>query len=159
LDEQADRRRTRLVDRKFQFGLASRLLLVMTGFFLAGILLVFLPSAWVVATRNDLKSLEPAAAEFLVLHRRVWPAAILSFAGVFAYCLLFSHRVAGPVYRINAVLRGLLRGNPPAEVRFRKGDYFQETAVLLTEVCRAFTGPPAAGSPEPEGRGEPGGKP
>ena len=150
------RRRTRLVDRKFQLGLAWRLLLVMTGFFVAGIVLAFAPSAVVLVTGSDPNSLEPAAEEFLVLHRRVWPAALFSFAGVFVYCLLFSHRVAGPVYRINAALRQMLRGDPPAEIRFRKGDYFQPTAELLAELSRKMR---AGSGVAPAPGGPPGGDP
>ena len=156
MGEQADRRRTRLVDRKFQLGLAWRLLLVMTGFFAAGIVLAFAPSAVVLVTGSDLKSLEPAAEEFLVLHRRIWPAALFSFAGVFVYCLLFSHRVAGPVYRINAALGQMLRGDPPAEIRFRKGDYFQPTAELLAELSRRMR---AGSDVAPAPGGPPGGDP
>lgn len=155
MGERADRRRTRLVDREFQFGLAFRLLLVMTGFFVAGVLLVFLPSAWVIATESDLKSLEPAAEEFLVLHRRVWPAAFLSIAGVFAYCLIYSHRIAGAVYRIDAVLRQLLRDEYPARVQFRKGDYFQHTAQLLEELSRKLSEAREGHPPEGEGERKP----
>jgi hypothetical protein len=130
-----NRRRTRIVDRQFQLGLAARLLLVLTALFAAGIALAFAPSAYVLATTNDLKSLEPAAAEFLVLHRRLWPAAFLSFAGIFVYAIFFSHRIAGPVYRINAVLRALIDGRDPPTVKFRDGDYFLPTATLLGELA------------------------
>ncbi|MBP2683834.1 MAG: hypothetical protein H6Q79_1873 [Deltaproteobacteria bacterium] len=129
-----NRRRTRIVDRQFQLGLAARLLLVLTALFAAGIALAFAPSAYVLATTNDLKSLEPAAVEFLVLHRRLWPAAFLSFAGIFVYAIFFSHRIAGPVYRINAVLRALIDGRDPPAVKFRDGDYFLPTATLLGEL-------------------------
>ncbi len=129
-----NRRRTRIVDRQFQLGLAVRLILVLTALFAAGIALAFAPSAYVLATTNDLKSLEPAAAEFLVLHKRLWPAALLSFAGIFIYAILFSHRIAGPVYRINAVLRALIDDRDPPVVKFRDGDYFQPTAALLKEL-------------------------
>src|SRR5512134_2674296 len=111
--------------------MAWRLLLVVAAFFVAGIVLVFAPSAIVLATGNDPKALEPAAEEFLALHRRIWPAALFSFAGVFVYCLFYSHRIAGAVYRIDAVLRQLLRDEYPVRVQFRKGDYFQHTAQLL----------------------------
>ena len=114
--------------------MAVRLLLVLTALFAAGIALAFAPSAYVLATTNDLKSLEPAAAEFLVLHKRLWPAALLSFAGIFVYVILFSHRIAGPVYRINAVLRALIDDRDPPVVKFRDGDYFQPTAALLKEL-------------------------
>ena len=129
-----NRRRKRIVDPGFQVGMAVRLLLVLTTLFAAGIALAFAPSAYVLATTNDLKSLEPAAAEFLVLHKRLWPAALLSFAGIFVYAILFSHRVAGPVYRINAVLRALIDDRDPPVVKFRDGDYFQPTAALLKEL-------------------------
>ena len=129
-----NRRRTRIVDRQFQLGLAARLLLVLTALFAAGIALAFAPSAYVLATTNDLKSLEPAAVEFLVLHRRLWPAAFLSFAGIFVYAIFFSHRIAGPVFRINAVLRALIDGRDPPAVKFRDGDYLLPTATLLEEL-------------------------
>lgn len=151
-----DRRRTRIVDRQFQLGLAVRLLLVLTTLFLAGIALAFLPSIYVLATTNDLKSLEPAAAEFLVLHQRIWPAALLSLAGIFFYVIFFSHRLAGPVYRINAILRALIEDREPPVVKFRDDDYFQPTAALLKELSekmRASRGIPA---PRPGGHPPPG---
>ena len=129
-----DRRRTRIVDRQFQLGLAARLLLVLAILFAAGVLLAFAPSYYVLATTNDLKSLEPAAAEFLVLHKRLLPAALLSLAGIFIYAIVFSHRIAGPLYRINAILRALIDDRDPPVVTFRDDDYFQPTAALLKEL-------------------------
>ncbi|HAM33678.1 MAG TPA: hypothetical protein DDX05_04280 [Deltaproteobacteria bacterium] len=129
-----DRRRKRMVDRRFQLGLAVRLLLVLTALLAAGIALAFAPSIYVLATTNDLKSLEPAASEFLVLHKRLWPAALLIFAGVFLYVIRLSHRIAGPMYRIDAVLRALLEDRDPPVTKFRDDDYFQPTAALLGEL-------------------------
>ncbi len=142
------RRRKRIVDPGLQVGLAVRLLLVLTALLAAGIALAFAPSAYILATTNDLKSLEPAAAEFLVLHMRLWPAALLSFAGIFVYAILFSHRIAGPVYRINAVLRALIDDRDPPVVKFRDGDYFHPTATLLGELSekmRSLRRTPAPG--------------
>lgn len=46
----------------------------------------------------------------------------LGLAGIFAYTILVSQRIAGPVYRINSVLRKMLDGDPfqdnAAEARF-----------------------------------------
>ena len=145
------RRRTRIVDRHFQLGLVARLLLVLAILFALGLLLAFAPSYYVLATTNDLKSLEPAAAEFLVLHQRLWPAALLSLAGIFIYAIYFSHRVAGPLYRINAVLRALIEDRDPPVVQFRADDYFHPTAALLKELSekmRVSRGTPA---PRPGG--------
>jgi hypothetical protein len=151
-----DRRRTRIVDRQFQLGLAVRLLLVLTILFSAGIALAFLPSIYVLATTNDLKSLEPAAAEFLVLHKRLWPAALLSLAGIFFYVIFFSHRVAGPVYRINAILRALIEDRDPAVVKFRDDDYFQPTAALLKELSEKMHASRRIPAPRPGGTPPPG---
>ena len=147
-----NRRRTRLVDRQFQLGLAVRLLLVLTILFAVGLLLAFAPSYYVLATKNDLKSIEPAAAEFLVLHKRLLPAALLSLAGIFLYAIFFSHRIAGPLYRINAILRALIEDRDPPVVKFRDDDYFQPTAALLKELSeklgssRRTPAPPSAGN-------------
>jgi len=131
-----NRRKGRLVDRQFQVGLAWRILLVFLLFFFLGIFLVFAPSMFGLITGESLETLEPAAKEFLVLHHRIWPAVVIVVIGMFAYTILVSHRIAGPVYRINIVLRKLIGGEIPDTVAFRKGDYFQETAELLQSLAK-----------------------
>jgi len=148
-----NRRRTRILDRKFQLGLAVRLLLVLTILFAAGLIIAFAPSYYVLATTNDLKSLEPAAAEFLVLHKRILPAALLSLAGIFLYAIFFSHRIAGPLYRINAILRALIEDRDPPVVKFRDDDYFQPTAALLKELSEKMRA--SRGTPAPRAGGDP----
>lgn len=130
-----DRRRTRIVDRRFQLGIALRLLLVLTAMLAAGIFLAFAPSFYVLATTDDLKSLESASVEFLMLHKRLWPAMLLSFAGIFIYSLYFSHRIAGPLHRFNSILRTLLEDRDPDILKIRDGDYLRETAELLERLA------------------------
>ncbi|MBI5419634.1 MAG: hypothetical protein HZA60_06055 [Deltaproteobacteria bacterium] len=131
-----NRRRPRLVDRQFQLGLAWRMMFVFFLFFLLGIVVLFAPSMYVLATSRDLSVVEPAAREFLVLHRRVWPAVLLVFGGVFAYTLVFSHRIAGPIHRINAILRGMLNGKYPEKITLRRRDFFRTTAELIESLSR-----------------------
>jgi len=151
-----DRRRTRIVDRKFQLGLTVRLLLVLTILFAVGLLLAFAPSYYVLATTNDLKTLEPAAAEFLVLHKRLLPAALLSLAGISIYAIFsaifFSHRIAGPLHRINAILKALIEDRDPPVEKFRDDDYFQPTAALLKELSEKMRA--ARGSTAPRTGGD-----
>ena len=150
-----DRRNAMTVNRRFQLGLAVRLLLVLTILFAAGLLLAFAPSYYVIATTHDLKSLEPAAAEFLVLHKRLLPAALLSLAGIFLYATFFSRRISRSLHRINAILRALIEDREPPVGKFDEDDTFQSTAVLLTELSekmRASRGsatPGAGGDPPP----------
>jgi hypothetical protein len=145
-----NRRRSGLVNREFQVGLALRFLIAFVLLFLIGMAIVFTPALVGVATGKSLSELEVAASELLILHRRVWPAAIFVGVGMFLYSLWVSRRIAGPAYRINAVLRLLLDGNPPEKVRLRKGDYLQETAELLEELVLRERGGrkgPEGGSP------------
>jgi len=138
------------VDWRFQFGLAARLLIVLTALLAAGLAIAFAPSFYVVATSHDMKSLEPAASELLALHRRVWPAAIVSYAGIFLYVIRFGHRIAGPVHRIDAVLRALLEDRVPPVTRFRDDDFFQPTAELLTQLTEKLR----SSQGNPSGRGD-----
>ena len=150
-----DRRRERIVDRRFRLGLAVRLLLVLTILFATGLLLAFAPSYYVIATTNDLKSLEPAAAEFLVLHKRLLPAALFSLAGIFLYALFFSRRITGTVHGINAILRALIEDRDPPVVKFRDDDYFQSTAVLLKELSENMRASRGTAAPRTGGNSPP----
>lgn len=120
--------------------MAWRMLLAFLLFFAIGIFLVFAPSMFGLLVGADLEELEPAGREFLILHRRIWPAVLFVLAGVFAYTALFSHRIAGPIYRINAVLQAMLRGEYPKSVALRKADHFHETAELLERLSRQLAG-------------------
>jgi hypothetical protein len=157
LDSAANRRCTKIVDRKFQFGIALRHMLVLAAVLLAGIVLSFAPSFYVLATTDDLKSLESASIEFLVLHERLWPGMLLSLAGIFGYSLYFSHRIVGPVFRINSILRALLEDRTPDVLKIREGDYLQETAALLERLAAKIVAPReenrqrSGDAPPPEG--------
>ena len=65
---------------------------------------------------------------------RLWPAALLIFGCVVLFVIRLSHRIAGPMYRIDAVLRALLEDRDPPVTKFRDDDYFQPTAALLGEL-------------------------
>ncbi len=132
----SNRRKSRIVDRKYQFGLAWRMLLVFLCFFATGVLLVFAPSMYQLMTGADLAELEPAAQEFLILHKRIWPSALFVLVGVFGYTLVFSHRIAGPIYRINSALQMMLKGEYPKKVTLRKKDHFHQTAELLERLSQ-----------------------
>jgi signal transduction histidine kinase len=110
------------------------------AFFIGGLVIVFAPSMYRLAMGSSLTELEPAAREFLVLHLRVWPAALFIFGGMFVYTLFLSRRIAGPIYRVNSVLRQMIEGEYPEKVSLRYGDYFSETAELLERLSRKAAG-------------------
>lgn len=56
-------------------------------------------------------------------------AAIFIFALIFVSGTLFSHKIAGPIYRMNTYLRSLSLDSITAPLNFRKKDFFQELAA------------------------------
>jgi signal transduction histidine kinase len=132
------------------------MLLVFLLFFAIGVFVIFAPSMIGLLTGADLAELEPAAQEFLILHRRIWPAVLIILVGVFVYTLLFSHRIAGPIYRINHVLQMMLQGKYPGSLTLRKGDHFHQTAELLERLSQQLAHQHDTGAPgKPTGPGTP----
>jgi len=53
----------------------------------------------------------------------------LGFTAVtFIACLLFSHKIAGPIYKAQKYLAAIRDGEGNGKLYFRQGDYFQELA-------------------------------
>lgn len=46
----------------------------------------------------------------------------------FCACIFFSHKIAGPMYKLQKFLRGVREGGFTERLFFRKGDYFTEVA-------------------------------
>ena len=130
------RQKFRMINRDIQLGLAWRMMLGYLLFIFLGIVIIFAPSMLRLAGGGKSEEIMTAAREFLVLHDRIWPAVLVTLAGVFAYTIYFSQRIAGPIYRINATLKKMIEGERPENVTLREGDFFVETASLLQELSR-----------------------
>lgn len=48
--------------------------------------------------------------------------------------VVLSHRIAGPLYRLQKHLREVAAGKPPNDVNFRKGDLYQDLAEASNEL-------------------------
>ena len=55
-------------------------------------------------------------------------SSIIYAALIGILCVFFSHKIAGPLYKLKMFLNGIRQGGPIGEVHFRKGDYFLEIA-------------------------------
>lgn len=69
-----------------------------------------------------LSSIQPVIISTLVI--------INLFAVVFSLVLIlvFSHRIAGPIYNLGLIMRGVAQGDISGEIKFRKRDFLQEIA-------------------------------
>lgn len=76
------------------------------------------------------------AEQLLSLHVRMWP--LLGMAALVAgtFALVRSHRVAGPLYRLNKTLNELVQGEVKKDVRFREGDEFREFESLTNQLAK-----------------------
>ncbi|PLX78073.1 MAG: hypothetical protein C0615_04170 [Desulfuromonas sp.] len=75
-----------------------------------------------------------AARMLLSLHNSIWPALgtvilIMSFVTIY-----FTHRFAGPVYRIKSVLAEVLEGHLDIDFQLRKKDDLQELAARISQL-------------------------
>ena len=69
----------------------------------------------------------------------IFRVSLILFATIFViviFGVLFLHRVAGPVYRFQSVLRRVVKGEIPDEFRLREGDFFSEAADDLNKVLK-----------------------
>jgi len=66
-----------------------------------------------------------------LLKENIGYISILSLAAVFGLALLYSHFIAGPIYRFEKTFEDMRGGNLSMIVKLRKRDEFQDTADIL----------------------------
>jgi hypothetical protein len=103
------------------------------------VLLLFLPIR--LAVRGLVFPPADAAnlAELYPLAVRVWPSVLLSIFASGLLSVFVTHKLAGPLFRIEQVLRGVAEGNLPLAVRIRRDDDLQEFARLLNGAFGKIT--------------------
>ncbi len=95
--------------------------------------------------RREMESLKDLAQSSMIVNDWAWSKIyqiiifdiiILVFGGTFL-ALIFSHRIAGPIYRIDRYIQMLARGEGIPPVKVRGYDEFKEVAASL-ENLRLF---------------------
>ena len=70
---------------------------------------------------------------------RVYIAAVCIAVGIlFWLCLVLSHRIAGPMYRIQTALERWKRGNIEHHLKLRKDDHFKELADAYNDAALEY---------------------
>jgi predicted DNA-binding protein YlxM (UPF0122 family) len=64
--------------------------------------------------------------QMIILLLAVWQIGYMIV--VFIFSIFFSHRIAGPLYKLTTFLKNGRKGGKPATLFFRKNDYFKEIA-------------------------------
>lgn len=153
-----DSRRKILINRAFQVPFVFRIWLMMT--FVMGIVYLsnvyffwrFLEKGRAMGLPDDHVFFQFIATQQAFMNWIFAATGLVVTAFVILAGLLLSHRVAGPLYRLNLHMNEVAEGRTKGDVRFRPRDYFQELAVSFnrqTAFWRRRAERPHA-APEPE---------
>jgi len=128
-------RRTKFIIDGFQYRLMF-LHLIQLGAVVAIMLAALYIPLILDFDRSDLSGHQKAELtdRFLELNSLLFPAMWILVGFIVAYSIIISHRIAGPIYRIRAVLKGLTKGNLSENLRLRKGDYLIREAGVVNDL-------------------------
>ncbi len=124
------RRRIKVVDNVFQYRMIAILLFIVVcglAAFTAGALIV----SAAVHAQGVLSMFPPILVNDLVI------MLLLIIAGIFV-----THRIAGPVYRVQCDIDRVLAGEKNVRVRFRKRDAFPELAEKVNKLIERIDDTP-----------------
>ena len=108
---------------------------LLLGYTLILALVAFIPPAIILWDSNTMLPLrQMAAEEFIVLADRLWPAVLISFPVFVLLSFFFTHRFAGPVYRLKQMMDLIGQGDLSTRLQFRTKDDFQELAEALNQM-------------------------
>jgi methyl-accepting chemotaxis protein len=136
------KRRIYLINKKLQF----RYLFIILSIMLITVVTVY-STTFLIIWNNVINAffLVPGAqkklAEIFIRTSQIMVAPILLLTAVFSIAGIFlSHKVAGPLYRIERVAEELGRGNLDIKVKFRKGDELHDLADKLNLMIGGIKG-------------------
>ena len=127
------KRRKKLIKPRFQMRVAlcglgiSIVAVLMLMIMVNEALMEFASNGWV-----DASALQAEWLGILVGKLAVTLALLVPFT--LAIGVLLTHRVAGPLYRFEQFLNGVMAGEHPEPCRLRQGDELQDFCTLLNQV-------------------------
>jgi methyl-accepting chemotaxis protein len=127
------KRRKKLINRRFQFrSIATWLTVVLAGFLVcaAGLAL----SSWISYARGDALAQETVIRRLEILLPPLLANDLLIMLIAIVAGIFTTHRVAGPIYRMESDIDRVLSGETHARVRLRRGDAFPELAEKVNEL-------------------------
>ncbi len=93
-------------------------------------------------TDGPLQEREIAAKELLLLSETVWVAIPVLFFGAVIFALVLTHRVAGPLHRLEQSTKAWAQGHLSWRIQFRKADQLEDLSdsanAAVENIERAF---------------------
>ncbi|OFZ19087.1 MAG: hypothetical protein A2X94_10070 [Bdellovibrionales bacterium GWB1_55_8] len=136
--------RNLIVNRRFQFRYV--LMVALSGLSLAA-LYSWIFYSYTHENYSTLVDLAPMTDEVKAqLYRELWQITLLLGLGSFGFvivssfiALVFSHRVAGPLYHFRKIFEEIRSGRTDLRIKLRPDDEFQDVAKSCNEMLDALT--------------------
>ena len=87
-------------------------------------------------TKTELRipGIESITSRFVIVFWPLFNTNLIIIIFIATYSIFFTHRMAGPVYRIRVSLDRMIEGDYDFTIRLRKDDFYQNLAYKLDEV-------------------------
>jgi nitrogen fixation/metabolism regulation signal transduction histidine kinase len=129
------RRRRFLINRSLQFPLLWNSLSHVLLFVVVTVVSLFLPSMIELRNLEDYSDKTVQAAnQILYLHDYFWPSVLFVLIAIFLDSIRVSHKIAGPLICFTRAFEAIGKGELPAAIRIRKGDYLVEEAEAINRM-------------------------
>lgn len=133
------KRKKILIDR-LQYRLLGINLFHLTCIIFLFLIAIFSPVIIALYGSPSPEQAEQASAEFLGLHKRIWPAVPLALLLISLHSIVISHRIAGPLYRFRKVFEAVEQGDMTIRAVIRKKDYLGREADSLNQMIDGLQG-------------------
>lgn len=136
------RRRNFFIDRQFQLKYILLVVFMLLAYTMAFVGMLFIPQLLPLIFNAPVAEQVKAAEILILYHENVWTAVfiVIPFFGFIS--IFYTHKIAGPAYRLKIKLEQMAEGKLDARVTLRKGDDLQELADcinILSEELQTFT--------------------
>ena len=125
------KRRKFFVDKQFQLKyilLVIFMLLMYTAVFVG---ILFIPQLLPLIFNSPMNEQAKAAEILLLYHKNVWPAVFIVIPLFGFFSIFFTHKIAGPIYRLKLKLEQMTSWNFDSRLTLRSGDDLQELAECV----------------------------
>ena len=128
-------RRNKVIKPRFQLQMAAAAVIFLLLYSLVLGAAIFYPLASDFSSTQDVGYKAQLAFTALRIHESLWPALIAISALAFVGTVLFSHRIAGPMYRFEKTVESLCKGDFSVRIKLRKRDEFHDFAGNINQLA------------------------
>lgn len=135
-----------IVKPSYQIKLALNVFIYIIIFSIILGFIIFYPLYHDLNAAKDIEEQAHISSMVLYLHKRFWIGLLFVAVLAGAHAIISSHRVVGPMYRFERMVRDLTGGSYGVRIRIRKKDEFKEMEVLLNELAATLERKSALGA-------------